>query len=231
VLTASSATEYSFEGDQVIGFEAQPSVFSSALVAGLRTGAADLDGDGDISVDELYEYAYREVRRANAAQEPRKWTFGMAGSFVIARSVAAARLPDAVQADLTSDRVVLRLEAITELARLRAGTKPGLRVAATAELLRLKEHDDSGRVRMAAAAALGQTEPAAQQQMRAPEPAPTPEPVAPQPAPTPDTAPPPRAPVAERAKRAAASETTATSAAVSPVPTAASRPTESLQPW
>ena len=45
VLTASSAMEYSFEGDQLAG-EGKPSVFTSALVRGLATGEADRNQDG-----------------------------------------------------------------------------------------------------------------------------------------------------------------------------------------
>jgi hypothetical protein len=110
VLTASSATEYSFEGGILTDAEARPSVFTQALVDGLRTGAADLNGDGDISADELYEYAHRQVRDASTGQEPRKWTFGMAGTLVVARSTRPVALPEEVRADLDSERIVLRLE-------------------------------------------------------------------------------------------------------------------------
>ena len=36
-------------------------MFTSALAEGLRTGAADPDGDGYVSVEDAYEYAYRKV--------------------------------------------------------------------------------------------------------------------------------------------------------------------------
>ncbi|MGZ4665423.1 MAG: caspase family protein [Frankiaceae bacterium] len=47
VLTASDSTQYSFEGDDPSG---QPSysLFTRFLIEGLRTGKADLDGDGDM---------------------------------------------------------------------------------------------------------------------------------------------------------------------------------------
>jgi len=92
VLTASSATEYAFEGDQLTHEEARPSVFTSALVAGLRSGEADLDGDGEISIDELYDFAYRHVREARSNQQPMKWSFGMAGSLVVARTSPQMKL-------------------------------------------------------------------------------------------------------------------------------------------
>jgi uncharacterized caspase-like protein len=53
VLTASDAIQYSFEGNHIIG-QGTRSVFTRFLVEGLATGQADLDYDGDISLDELY---------------------------------------------------------------------------------------------------------------------------------------------------------------------------------
>ena len=43
MLTASDATQYSFEGDKLLG-SGSASVFTRHLVEGLRTGAADQDG-------------------------------------------------------------------------------------------------------------------------------------------------------------------------------------------
>lgn len=56
MITASSAMEYAFEGDQ-LGDQRQgrPSVFTSAVVEGLATGEADQDEDGWVSLDELYD--------------------------------------------------------------------------------------------------------------------------------------------------------------------------------
>ena len=73
VLTASAATEYSFEGDPTDNAVAAGSVFTSALVQGLRTGAADLDRDGHVSVDDAYAYVFDQVQAAGAAQTPQRW--------------------------------------------------------------------------------------------------------------------------------------------------------------
>ena len=71
VITASSAMEYAFEGDEVSELGAErPSVFTSAVVSGLETGDADRDGDRRISVSELYEYVSEHVRRATPHQRP-----------------------------------------------------------------------------------------------------------------------------------------------------------------
>ena len=46
------------------------SVFTSVLADGLRTGAADLDGDGWISVTDLYTYALDRMAGMGAPQTP-----------------------------------------------------------------------------------------------------------------------------------------------------------------
>jgi WD40 repeat protein len=88
VLTASTATEYSFEGEPTDSATATGSVFTAALVTGLRTGAADMNHDGYISVDDAYAYAYDKVQAAGAAQTPQRWLYGAEGEIVLARSVA-----------------------------------------------------------------------------------------------------------------------------------------------
>ena len=98
VITASSAMEYSFEGGtlaggsapQPVGSGAGQSVFTGALVRGLATGAADRDHDGLITLDELYDYIYAEVREITPHQSPGKWIFDMRGSLHIARCPATA---------------------------------------------------------------------------------------------------------------------------------------------
>jgi len=86
VLTASDAFQYSFEGDSVDAVPGQGvySVFTQALVEGLRTGQADLDGDGHITLDELYRYVHRRVREHAPQQSPRKWESDAEGSLIIA---------------------------------------------------------------------------------------------------------------------------------------------------
>jgi formylglycine-generating enzyme required for sulfatase activity/uncharacterized caspase-like protein len=64
ILTSSTATEYS------LGAEAGLSIYTRYLVEGISTGAADLDEDDWISVDELHEYAAKKVRQAAPAMTP-----------------------------------------------------------------------------------------------------------------------------------------------------------------
>ena len=99
VLTASDSTQYAWEGDQVIG-QAENSVFTHYLIRGLRTGEADANGDGRISLDELYEYVHRQVVNESPRQTPGKWSYKQEGEIVIARNprpVSPAPLPQELQ--------------------------------------------------------------------------------------------------------------------------------------
>jgi hypothetical protein len=67
LLTASTANEYTWAGDQLSG-EAKPSRFTGALVDGLRNREADADGDGVVSVRDLHQYLSQ--RGENAEYHP-----------------------------------------------------------------------------------------------------------------------------------------------------------------
>jgi formylglycine-generating enzyme required for sulfatase activity/uncharacterized caspase-like protein len=85
VLTASSSTEQALEGDQVIK-QTKLSLFTHFLVEGLRTGNADTDKDGYVSLDEWYEYAYAQVLSATPQQVPHKWSYQQRGSLIVAKN-------------------------------------------------------------------------------------------------------------------------------------------------
>ena len=95
VITASGALEYAFEGGELTDGQPQPSVFTTAMVEGLSTGAADRDGDGWVGLGELYEYVHDAVRSANPNQTPGMWAFGIQGNLVVARRSGAAGVPGA----------------------------------------------------------------------------------------------------------------------------------------
>lgn len=65
VLTSSASTQYSFEQEG-----SGLSTYTRYLVEGIETGAADLDSDGVVSVDELHEYAKGKVQEAAPAMKP-----------------------------------------------------------------------------------------------------------------------------------------------------------------
>ena len=88
VLTASDSTQYAFDGDVVRG-AATPSRFTAVLVDGLSTGAADLDGDGFVTVDDAYDFLRRRLADEQLPQSPRKWEFDVAGHIVLGRTTAA----------------------------------------------------------------------------------------------------------------------------------------------
>lgn len=155
VLTASSAMEYAFEGRSLTVDEGTPSIFTGAVVEGLRTGAADLGGDGYVSVEELYDYVYREVKMHTPSQTPRRWSFDIEGEVIIAKSMGnpSAVLPTEVTAAVESPFRDVRLVAVGELQRLLLGKHLGHAMSARVALESLLD-DDSNLVRHAAQQAL-----------------------------------------------------------------------------
>ncbi|MFJ7345318.1 caspase domain-containing protein [Streptomyces sp. NPDC101110] len=121
VITASDSMEYSFEGNELAeNSAARPSVFTHAVVEGLETGEADLDADGNVSLDDLYEYVYRHVREQNPHQTPKK-SAELQGELHLAHSrrgrikIVAIPSPPTLQAALNSDEVLTRQGAVLEL--------------------------------------------------------------------------------------------------------------------
>ena len=156
VLTATDSTQYAWQGDQIIG-ESDKSVFTHYLLEGLKTGEADCDGDGLITIDELYDYVFEHVVSETPKQTPGKWSYKQQGDIVIARSprpiARAAELPLELRALLESPLSRLRAEAIPELAVLLQGRHRGLALAARKALEDLRT-DDSRKVSAAAEAVL-----------------------------------------------------------------------------
>lgn len=154
VLTATDSTQYAWEGDHVTG-NASPSIFTQVLVEGLTTGRADRDGDGRITVDELFGFVYEGVRRIRPEQTPMKWAEGQHGELVIAAAAQSATvaLPPAIEHALDSPLPDVRLTAVIELGRLAAGPHVALARAAQAQLREMLD-DDSNVVRRAVATAL-----------------------------------------------------------------------------
>ncbi len=149
VLTASDALQYAFEGDEVSG-EGVRSVFTHTLVRGLETGEADLNGDGAITCDELYDYLYGRVTDWMPQQKPRKWAFAVEGEIIIARNphpvVKPAALPAELQESIEDPLPWVREGAARHLGELSQHSHKGMAAAAQAALLQMAE-DDSLKVR------------------------------------------------------------------------------------
>jgi hypothetical protein len=164
IITASNSMEYAYEGDELTG-EGRPSVFTEAVVEGLRTGEADLDMDHLISIDDLYHYVYDRVRERTPNQTP-SIKSDLEGALYLARSsyqapVVPARLDPELVAR-TEDRYAgIREGAVQELAGLLSSSDPSIALAAH-EILMLMTSDDSRRVAARAQTALEAAEDAAQ---------------------------------------------------------------------
>jgi hypothetical protein len=61
--------QYSFDGDEIEGTGTK-SLFSQTVVQGLKTGEADVDGDGHITHAELYDYTIDQKGVKNPLQRP-----------------------------------------------------------------------------------------------------------------------------------------------------------------
>lgn len=104
VLTANNTIDYLFQGDNIVG-NPEPSVFTQYLTEGLRTGAADIDNDGQIEVEELYEYVYNKVIR-HTNQKSRIWTYNTRDRFIFGHNPRELELQQPVKWDLIFGAVV-----------------------------------------------------------------------------------------------------------------------------
>lgn len=87
-LSASTAWQYAFQETDIkeLTEEAQ-SLFTRFLVQGLETGGADLDGDGEIKISELYEYVFELVQKTTPNQTPEISISDQRGDIVIANNI------------------------------------------------------------------------------------------------------------------------------------------------
>ncbi len=81
ILTSSTSTQYSFEQQG-----SDLSVYTRFLIEGIKTGAADQDNDGSISIDELHEYAKRKVQGTAPAMNPQIYSVKEGFKILLAKS-------------------------------------------------------------------------------------------------------------------------------------------------
>lgn len=148
VLTASDSTQYAFEGDQVIK-QTELSLFTHFLLDGLKTGEADVNNDGQVSLDEWYDYTYTRVISETPRQVPHKWSYNQRGDLVIARNPFVkkklAELPYELLHALESSFVGIRESAVNELGNYLKSRDPEMVTLAVAALQKMKE-DDSRKI-------------------------------------------------------------------------------------
>ena len=140
VITASSATEYAFEDGERVRSAPSPSFFTSALVEGLESGAADRDSDGQISTDELYFFIYDRVRERTSRQTPTRSNNAGQGQIFIAN--APRRLPPELEDILGHGSRWAKLGLVEELRQHARYGAAGIGTAAQQALGRLSEDTD-----------------------------------------------------------------------------------------
>jgi hypothetical protein len=145
VITASSAMEYAFEGDNLADEHQQrPSIFTAALVDGLSTGEADADEDGLVSLNELYDYVFDRVRERNPKQTPSR-DVELQGELYLARSqrrrLRALPIPGEVAAALRDENMFTRLGAVAELRARMSATDLGAALGAYEALVEVARSD------------------------------------------------------------------------------------------
>lgn len=157
ILTASDSTQYAWEGDKVIG-ETDNSLFTHYLVEGLK-GEADIDSDGRITVDELYDFAYEKVRLATPKQTPSKFSSKQQGEIILRANIRiedtkVIPLPDDLMAAVKSSLPFVREGAVKQLELLLKGRNRALARSAQSALEKMVSEDDSRSVSQAAERAL-----------------------------------------------------------------------------
>lgn len=142
IITASEAMQYAFDGKRVEG-QTQNSAFTNYLVEGLRTGKADSDNDGLIDINELYQFAYKNVM---PQQTPNMSSTSQEGRMFVGLNpnpvIRPAQLPEQILRAMQSEDKFQRQGAIRELSYLLKSPDPAV-VHSAETALRKMVHDDS----------------------------------------------------------------------------------------
>ncbi len=97
VITAGTRSQRAWEGEHYDAETPAPSLFTGVLIEGISTGAADLNGDGVVTLQELYRYTCERLHREGAAQTPRmggEMQYDIALAKVRKQQKPRASLPD-----------------------------------------------------------------------------------------------------------------------------------------
>ena len=152
VMTASDSMQYALEGDQIIR-QTDLSLFTHFLLEGLKTGEADMDNDGHVSLDEWYDYTYAKVISETPRQIPHRWSYNQQGDLIIARNPNAKKrvveLPFELTQAAESQFTSIRESAVHELGKLLRSRDEELANLARIALEKMLS-DDSRRISNAA---------------------------------------------------------------------------------
>ncbi|APU16303.1 MULTISPECIES: caspase, EACC1-associated type [Actinoalloteichus] len=94
ILSSSDATEASFQGRSDAG-RVLPSVFTGKILDALRSGSADFDGDGRVTVDELRRWVDEQMRGVVPVQTPMTSTLHVNGVIEFAKAYRGPALAPA----------------------------------------------------------------------------------------------------------------------------------------
>ncbi|HET9906629.1 MAG TPA: caspase family protein, partial [Anaerolineales bacterium] len=149
VLTASDATQFAWEGDQVIGTQTDNSLFTHFLVKGLE-GEADNDGDGQITVDEIYDYAFQKISQITPNQTPTKSASKQAGEIVLRENmrfedIKPVALPDDLISEIEDLRPSVRESAVRWLETIVKGKNIGMARSAIDALEKVASDENTTR--------------------------------------------------------------------------------------
>lgn len=84
VLTASAAIDYSFErADEALA------IYTRYLVEGIKTGAADRDEDGWVSVDELHDFVVEKLSKAAPRMTPQRYVAKDGEKIILTKAIVS----------------------------------------------------------------------------------------------------------------------------------------------
>ncbi len=148
VFTAGDLTQFIWQGNQLIG-STRTSLLTHFLVKGLE-GDADYDADGNITVDELYDYACEQISRITPEQTPTKTSMKQVGEIIL-RQIARPQdmqslaLPEDLLAEIEDVRPYVREAAVEKLARILTGNSITVMPSAIEALEKIAADENSTR--------------------------------------------------------------------------------------
>lgn len=144
LLTATDETQFAYDKDKLKDGSSN-SVFTHYVLDGLKTGDADVDGDGQVSLDDLHAYVFGRAKSDRVSQTPYKWAYKARGKVFIARNVRSrgfdvrslGALTDDILSSIISRHADIRLGAIATLSKLLSDADKAIVESATLALTHL----------------------------------------------------------------------------------------------